>query len=125
VASLFGVLTFYIRWSDDWSKRHAEEEFKLKRLELDFDRASWVVEMALEWSDEKDGAIPPELVDALTQNLFALESERGRARHPAEDVFATLLGASTELTVPFPGGAQLKYNGKGIKRAQSELGKDA
>lgn len=35
---------FYIRWTGRWFERYAEEEFLLKRQEIDIDRASWIVE---------------------------------------------------------------------------------
>ena len=33
---------FYIRWNDQWFRQHADEEFRMRQLELDIDRASWV-----------------------------------------------------------------------------------
>ena len=42
----------------------------LNCLELDLDRASWVVEMALEWKDEKGTESPAELVQTRARNLF-------------------------------------------------------
>ncbi|MBS1831008.1 MAG: hypothetical protein JST93_37290 [Acidobacteria bacterium] len=63
-AAFLASAIFYIRWMDRWAQNHADEEFRLKRLDLDIDRASWLVEMLLEWSEEKDGAIPREVVEA-------------------------------------------------------------
>jgi hypothetical protein len=50
--TLVATTVFYIRWNDQWARQHADEEFQLKRLDLDIDRASWVVETALEWKEE-------------------------------------------------------------------------
>jgi hypothetical protein len=33
---------FYLRWNNAWFQQHAQEEFRLKQLELDFDRASCI-----------------------------------------------------------------------------------
>lgn len=110
------ALVYYIRWSDSWSERHAAEEFKLKRLEIDMDRAAWVVEMALEWKDEKGSQIPPELVLQLTRNLFADDAAGGRVQHPAEDLAAAIFGSASSLKLALPGGAEAAYDRKGVQR---------
>jgi hypothetical protein len=101
-----GVALYYIRWLDAWSRQHAEEEFRLKRLDLDIDRASWMVEMMLEWQEEEGSAVPPELIDRLSRNLFVTGDHEGAvARHPAQDVWSAILQASSSVTVPLPGEA--------------------
>src|SRR5690606_17883544 len=86
-----GALVFLLRFTQQWAKRHADEEFYLKRLELDLERASWLVEMSLEYANEAKSAIPPEMFERLSRGLFAVE--RGpEVRHPLE----TLLGAASE-----------------------------
>ena len=67
---LSSVIYMYIRWNDSWFKRHAEEEFKLKQFNLDLDRASWVVELIMEFKVEEKVEIPDNLIDKLTVNLF-------------------------------------------------------
>jgi hypothetical protein len=117
--SLIGSTAFYIRWNDNWAREHAQEEFRMRRLDLDVDRASWVVEVALEWKEEKGNQIPPELLDRLTNNLFSEGAKLDRARHPIEDLSAALLGASTALKLGLPGG-ELSIDRKGIQRFQKE-----
>ena len=80
------MVVFYIKWIDRWAQIHANEEFRLKRLDLDIDRSSWIVEVALEWQEEKGGAIPQELLDKLTHNLFAYSQNEETIRHPYEDI---------------------------------------
>ncbi len=117
--ALAGALIFYIRWNDQWFRQHAEEEFRLKRLDLDIDRASWIVEMALEWKEEKGTELPRELVEPLTRNLFVAHEARGdRVRHPGEDLASALLGASTQLNVQVPGVGEAKLDRRGLKRFQ-------
>jgi hypothetical protein len=58
VAAFAGACVYYIRWEDRWSQIHADEEFGLKRLDLDIDRASWLVEVLLEWRGEEDAEVP-------------------------------------------------------------------
>ncbi len=106
---------FYIRWNDQWFRQHADEEFRLKRLELDIDRASWVVETVLEWKEiAKDSEIPPELIERLTRNLFADSYSPDIARHPYEDL-AALIGASAAVNVKTPFG-DLSLDRKSIKQ---------
>lgn len=106
---------FYIRWNDWWFRQHADEEFRLKRLELDIDRASWVVEMALEWKREKDaGPIPAAIMEGVTRNLFE-NPAASRPTHPAEDALASLLGASAGAVVKMPGGSELRFDRRSKK----------
>lgn len=110
------TITFYIRWNDHWFRQHADEEFRLKRLELDIDRASWVVEMALEWKEEKGTEIPQELIDRLTKGLFTDRGKQEKPKHPSEDLASALLSASTGLTVRIPGFGEAKIDRKGVRR---------
>ena len=91
-APFVATSVFFIRWNNQWFQRHANEEFRLKRMELDdTDRASWFVEMAFEWKDEKDEAIPDALIERLTQGLFA-EPGGERTVEPSESLIHALLG---------------------------------
>ncbi len=114
------TIIFYIRWNDHWAQMHADEEFRLKRLDLDIDRASWVVEMAMEWQEEKGGALPQELLDRLTANLFIDKQSSGVTNHPYEDVIKGLLSVSTEAEWPIPGGGKVKIDRKGTKKLAGE-----
>jgi len=64
------IVILYIRWADLWFRQHADEEFHLKRMSIDVDRASWVVETAMEWQHENKGPIPEQLLAELTRGLF-------------------------------------------------------
>jgi len=118
-AAFGSTAVFFIRWNNRWFEQHASEEFRLKRLELDLDRASWVVEMGLEWMQEKGEQIPSELLARLTSNLF-LHDGQGKdvALHPA-DQFASLLGASNQAKLDFPGGS-LSFDRKGLKALEAK-----
>ena len=105
LAGIAASTVYYIRWADQWFRQHADEEFRLRRLALDFDRASWVVEMALEWKQEKEEEIPRELIDRLTANLFLSGAPSEASRHPAEDIAAALFGASSNLKLNLPNNA--------------------
>jgi ABC-type multidrug transport system fused ATPase/permease subunit len=105
---------FFIRWNNQWFQRHANEEFRLKRMELDIDRASWFVEMAFEWKEEKGEEIPLELIDRLTQGLFG--DERGdHPVEPADSLAQALLGAA-RFKVKLADGTEAEYDRKGIEK---------
>lgn len=104
---------FFIRWNNQWFQRHADEEFRLKRMELDIDRASWFVEMAFEWKDEKGEAIPVELIERLTHGLF-IDEGGSPSVEPADSLAQALLGAA-RFKVKMPNGTELEYDRKGIK----------
>lgn len=116
--SFIGAVGFYIRWSDVWARRHANEEFMMQRLGLDFDRASWVVESSLEFEKETKTPIPAELLARLSAHLFADSGTMEQARHPAEDLANAILGASSGIRFKTPG-AEVNLDRKGIKQLRS------
>lgn len=112
---------FYLRWENQWFQQHANEEFRLKRLDLDIDRASWVVETTLEYKHE-NREIPPELLKDLSRNLFAEPLSMGTVRHPVESLGDALLGASSQVRMKM-GDAQVELDRKGMKKfEQSAMG---
>lgn len=120
-AGVAGFVVYYIRWLDQWFRQHAEEEFRLKRFDLDIDRASWVVEMMLEWKDEKQSPPPPELIDRISRNLFMADNRGDTvARHPVQDLASLLLQASSSITLPIPGGGSATLDAKGLRRFQKQ-----
>jgi hypothetical protein len=104
----------FIKWNNQWFQRHANEEFRLKRMELDIDRASWFVEMAFEWKDQKGEEIPIELVERLTHGLFSEE----KTNHPVEpsDSLAQALMGAARFKVKLADGTEAEYDRKGIEK---------
>ena len=80
-----GLGFFYIRWLNRWFQQHAKVEFELKQFQLDIDRASWLVETALEWKTSEGDAIPDTLLTSLTRNLFSGDDreQSEQLKHPA------------------------------------------
>lgn len=109
---------FFIRWNNQWFQRHANEEFRLKRMELDIDRASWFVEMAFEWKDEKGEEIPSQIIDRLTAGLF-LEEGSEPSSEPHDSLAQALLGAS-RFTVKLSDGTEVEYDRKGVQKLLQE-----
>lgn len=106
---------FFMRWNNRWFEQHASEEFLLKRLELDLDRASWVVEMAMEWKEEKGTEIPAHLLDRLTANLFTGGQPEAEPLHPADQLASALFGTSAGATLKLPGGSEVKFDRKSVQ----------
>lgn len=117
----FGLTAwFIIRWQNQWFHNHAEEEFKLKRLELDIDRASWVVEMAMEWKDAKGTEFPQFLIERLSRNLFEQENEKDGVATPADSLAAAMLRAASGAKVKLGDAVELSFDTKSIKKLDKE-----
>jgi hypothetical protein len=97
---LTGAIIFLLKFTQQWAKRHADEEFYLKRLELDLERASWLVEMSMEYEAERGHPIPTEMFERLSRGLFGGTDSSPDVRHPLE----TLLDAASEAEVQLPNG---------------------
>lgn len=119
--ALVAAIIFYIRWNDSWFRRHADEEFRLKQLELDIDRASWVVEMALEWKEERGNEISPRLIEKLTENLFVQNNPSEKPTHPTEDLASAIINASSGLSLKIPGVGEVALDRRSIKNLKKEL----
>ena len=123
-ASLGFVITagFFLRWLNRWAQQHADEEFKAKQFELDFDRACFLVEMAFEFRMEKGEEIPPHLVESLSANLFG--SKRSGTCHDdaltATDALAkVMLGVGGKAKVVFPCG-EIELDKKSLDRLSKQ-----
>jgi hypothetical protein len=115
ILAFAAAIIYYIRWNDQWFQKHADEEFRLKRLDLDIDRASWLVEMALEWKDEKGTEIPKELVDRLSQNLFSGRDDLiEQVQHPSHEALSTLLASLSSLRLQIPGFGEATLGRRGL-----------
>ena len=102
-ALAFGATAVYLlRWTNDYFERHAREEFRLKRLDLDIDRATFLVETALEWKDEKENEIPDFLLERLSANLFIEDGGQDTTLHPYEELLSGMKNASGDLEIKVP-----------------------
>ncbi len=122
VAAL-GVLAWYLRWMNRWFEQHADAEFNLKQFELDIDRASWVVETAMEWRASQHGVIPTSLLESISRNLFFRQDRiRDEEMHPADYLASALLGNASKARIKL-GDAELDYNRGALKKAASTVEK--
>lgn len=107
---------FYAKWNTQWFQKRANEEFRLKRMELDFDRASWLVELMFQWKDEhKEDPLPHELIERLSGQLFVAEREDQPPTHPYEALASAIFGASSKVKIG-PTGAELELDRKGLQK---------
>jgi hypothetical protein len=89
---------FLIRWMNRWFELHSQSEFSMKQFELDMERASWLVETSLEWKDAKGSAIPTELLESLSKNLFVNENQQiEQIQHPADQLASALIGSASSV----------------------------
>ena len=114
---------FFIRWNDQWFRQHANQEFRFQQLALDVDRAGYVVEMLMEWQEEKSSEMPAMLVDRLTTGLFTDQTSEDRVRHPTEDAISTLLKASSGVRLDVPGVGEATFKGRDIRKLDRDLNK--
>ena len=105
---------FFIKWNDRWFRQHADAEFMLKQYELDVRRASWVVEMALEWAEEQETELPPGLLDHLARNLFVHPHQAHDEDETPTDLPSLLFGAASRMNLKTPL-VDLEVDRKGLK----------
>lgn len=118
IAASFGsVAVFYMRWLNRWFESHSAAEFALKQYQLDVDRASWLVEAAMEWNSQVKEQMPSALLDRISRNLFASDSsERSQMLHPT-DALASVLGNASKIKLN-AGPAEIEISGKDLKKSK-------
>lgn len=111
------LVWWYLRWLTAWSNQHAKVELQLRQLELDMDRASWVVETALEWKQQQGSAIPVQLLNSVSRNLFdsADKVDIGQP-HPMDQLASALLGSASRAKLTLAGN-ELEFERGALKKA--------
>jgi len=118
--ALLGLMAWYLRWMNRWFERYADAEFHLKQFELDIDRASWVVEAALEWKLSQDRPMPEHLLETISRNLFSKgEKDDSADMHPADYLASAILGRASALNLKVPGG-EISLTGRDLKKLQKD-----
>jgi hypothetical protein len=82
-----GMAIYGLRWTDSWHRQHAAQEMMARRYKADILRASWIAELASEWSDE-GRQVPTGLVDVFARNLFLDVNGPSETQHPVEQLLA-------------------------------------
>lgn len=87
-AFLISTIIYYLRWSDQWAREHAQAEIRNKKLNTDILRASWLAEMFFEGKD-KDHLLPDMLLSRFSEGLF-VESSANAPEHPTDQMVELL-----------------------------------
>lgn len=96
--AFIATLLFYVRWMNRWFEQHAAAEFLLKQFALDIDRASWVVETAMEWRRDQKSEMPGTLIEGITRNLFVEAGGAAADKHTAaDDLASALVGNASQV----------------------------
>ncbi len=83
------------------------------------ERASWLVETSLEWKDAKGTAIPPELLESLSNNLFTSEKEKiDPLQHPSDQLASALLGSASAIKLK-AGDSSLEIDPKKLAKSKT------
>lgn len=118
--AMLGLIAWYLRWMNRWFERYADAEFQLKQFELDIDRASWVVEAALEWKLSQDRPMPEHLLETISRNLFSKsEADEASDMHPADYLASAILGRASALNLKMPGG-ELSLSGRDLQKLKND-----
>ncbi|WP_156925286.1 hypothetical protein [Nitratidesulfovibrio termitidis] len=120
-AGAAAILIFYLRWMNAWFSQHADAEFKSKQFQLDMDRASWLVETALEWNRYQYGQIPDLLMEGLTRNMFSADVSKKETeiQHPADMLASALLGTASRVKLKTEG-AEIECDGKKLSKQMAD-----
>lgn len=115
LAAIFvGAVLYYVRWMNRWFEEHSSAEFLLKQFQLDVDRASRVVETALEWRRDQKAEIPSPLLDGITRNLF-IQREAPEKSSGVDDLASALVGNASQVKVKL-GDSEVSLDRKGLNK---------
>lgn len=108
---------FFLKWLNSFAATSAHEEFKLKQLQLDIDRASWLVELYFEAIATGDSTgLPSQLLDRLSHNLFENEERSNESVTAADALASALFSTAGRIRIPIPGGGELEIDKQGIRK---------
>jgi hypothetical protein len=69
LAAFITFVVYFIRWSSEWARQHADEEFRNRARVLDIGRTAWLLE-AVRDAQDNGKEVPSELLKELSRNLF-------------------------------------------------------
>jgi len=98
-------MVYFIRWLNAWARQHAEEEFEMRARVIDIRRAGWLLE-AIRDANEKGKAIPDNLLQELSRNLFAPKNRTD------DTTPQTLHEIIKSVAVDLPGGSKVVLKNK-------------
>ncbi len=99
-AALLAAILYYVRWMNRWFEEHSAAEFLLKQFQLDVDRASWIVETALEWRRAEKTELPAPLLEGLHAICFTTGTSADKST-ATDDLASALVGNASQLKMTF------------------------
>lgn len=120
--TLLAGIIYYTRWLMRQHHRYIESDDEIRRYQADFERASWVVETALEWRREQASQIPTALLEAISRRLFLID-QRAEAidQAPVDLLASALLGSAAKVRLHTPM-ADVEIDGKQLRKAEFPKG---
>ena len=119
--SFLATAGFLVRWLNAWAEKSSAEEFRLKQMEIDIDRASWLVELLFESRRDQGEELPIDLVHQLSKNLFGVAGGEQSEANAADTLATALLTSASGLKFSLPGGlGEIAFDGKGIKKLEKK-----
>lgn len=119
--SFLATAGFFVRWLNAWAEKSSAEEFRLKQMEIDIDRASWLVELLFESRRDQGEELPIDLVHQLSKNLFGVAGGEQSESNAADTLATALLTSASGLKFSLPGGlGEIAFDGKGIKKLEKK-----
>ncbi|MFL9498561.1 hypothetical protein ACJMQP_00740 [Rhodopseudomonas palustris] len=118
--TLVATAIYYIRWLIRQYQRYFDTEDEIRKYQIDFERASWVVETALEWRKDQSTQIPDSLLIAISRRLFEFEKRDGDGDvSPADMLASALIGTASKVNLN-TGIAQIEIDGRKLQKAQTK-----
>jgi hypothetical protein len=106
LAACITFIIYFIRWSSEWARQHAEEEFRNRTRVLDIGRSAWLLE-AVRDAQDNDRELPPELLAELSRNLFTYVSPIDPSDLHPHAVTDLIMQGLSSLRVKTPDGTEV------------------
>lgn len=114
----FGFLVYlltFVRKSHDEDVRYHRD---LQRYSMDVNRASWVIETAMEMTTKENATLPEKWIEGATANLFQTSNSKSSEVNSLSALGA-VLGLGPEIETG-PEGTKVRLNGKATKAASKD-----
>jgi aryl carrier-like protein len=111
LAAFVTFVIYFIRWSSEWARQHADEEFRNRTRVPDIGRSAWLLE-AVRDAQENQKEIPVDLLKDLLRNLFAYTAPADVADLHPQAVTDLIMQGLASLRVKTPDGTEVEARGK-------------
>ena len=113
LAAFITFVIYFIRWSSEWARQHADEEFRNRTRVLDIGRSAWLLEAVRDAQDNQK-ELSPELLKELSRNLFAYSAPADVSDLHPQAVTDLIMQGLASLRVKTPDGTEVEAKrGKG------------